>query len=611
MLEAVRFAELHSWLDQPGVVLPANEDFHYEGPNGCRYESFMRVGTAIQGMETLDAISFWLQPHLRGVPAVVLDAWTINSVALNLGRYARNCGAPCEPVADIECLGAYDEDMDKLKLRLTAIRKRLDPGPALLVSSVVSKGDLHRELENLIKKVGFEDVRSVALYGHADSATTVFCRPAEVGRYWAKDEECPLPTPSIPIAPATYLAEVAIMPKREAIRKHHVEQAAGFFTDYGGADFLTVHRDEPGGGRHHMIHLDVERLVRHPRFSERLDDELKPLNPDIVLAPTNTAARTLAKEVEERLRVEAIVADETTLSELSEQKKEKLRRAERILLVDDVMISGSRLLGYRNFLRRCDLISEDHVSEVHLLVGAARAPNNRAIAGLGDTVDLRDRLHRVETLVLPDWGESECPWCWERRLLDEVGPTLPRTERLERRWEALAGTHVGLRNSLFMPWLAEGADQLPVPVWKLGPGSVFQAKSEVDLFVAVASSVQTSRAADDLSERYSYPLASVLDPPFWISGRYYDAVIAAAILRATRRHDVRAMQIEPELLAGITSRLSNGDELRGELILAMARGHLPVGAEITADDGVLADESADPGFAGLMRRALERPANSR
>lgn len=609
ILEAVRFAELHGWLEQPGVVLPANDDFHYEGPNGCRYESFMRVGTAIQGMETLDAVSFWLQPHLQGSPVVVLDAWTINSVALNLSRYAHHCGAPCEPAPDIECLGAYDEDMDKLRLRLAAIQRRSQPGtPALLVSSVVSLGNLHRRLESLIAEVGFDEVRSLALYGHAESEGSVFCRPAAVGRYWRKDEECPLKTPTVPIAPSTYLPEVAIKPSRARIREPNARQASEFFDSYGGGDFLTVHRDEPDRKRHHMIHVDVERLMRQPRFSERLGEELEPLSPDVILAPPHAAAAALAREAAQRLGVEPpILVDAGGLPRLDDDDQRKLRDAGDILIVDDVVIDGSPLLGYRNFLRRCGHVSEERLSNVHLLAGVARVPDYLTIVGIEDMVDSRDRFHPVETLLLPDWGRLECPWCWELRRLEEVGHALQQTEKLSERWRRLRDSHHGLRDSLFIPWLSEEPDPLPVSVWKLGPKSIFRAKTEIDLFVAVASAVQSLRAAGDLTERHMYPLDHVLDPRFWLSGRYYDAVIVAAILRATRRHDVKTTQIELELLRGMSSRLRNHDDLRGELLLAMARRHLPIDPEITADHSLLGDPLADPGFSGLMRGALEDP----
>jgi hypothetical protein len=612
LIEALRSAELDSWLKRPGVVFPANDDFHYEGPNGCRYESFMRIGTAIQGSEMLDAVAFWLQPYLEGNPIVVLDAWTIISVALNLNRYAMQSGPPCEPVADVECLGAYDEDPEKLRLRLAVILGR-SPGeqpPVLLVSSVVSMGNLHKQLEGLISGAGFDELRSVALYGGADSAGTVFCRPQEVGRYWRPDEECPLATPTVPIAPSTYLVEVSTKPKFSRIQKVHAEKAWGFFDRYRDGDFLSVHRDEHAGERHHLIHLDVQRLAGHPKFIESLNSQLDQLPEfDVVLAPQHPAAIDLAWKAKDRLGSELIVADESELSDLPEDDKKKLRDAARILLVDDVVISGTRLLGYRNFLRRCDYVSAENPSEIHLLTGVARVDDNVKLRGIADMVDKPDRFHPVESLLLPDWYGAECPWCWELRQLEELGdePTLP--EEVEKRWDALRDKGRGLRDSLFIPWVREATDPLPVSAWKLGDGSVFHAKSQVELFAAVASAVQSLRAAGDLTEQHRYPLAQVLEPYSWLSGRYYDSVIVAAILRSTRRHDLRTAQIDSELRK-LTADRSKIQDLRGELLMAAARGHLPIGTDFAVNSDLLSDPQADQGFADLMREALQGPSYS-
>jgi hypothetical protein len=565
ILDAIRFAELDSWLTQPGVVLPATEDFDYEGPNGYRYKRFMRVGTTIQGMETLDAVSFWLQPHLRGRPVVIHDAWTIKSVGLNLSRYAVHAGDPCEPVADVECLGGYDEDLERLHGRLKATLDRSSPGtPALLVSSVVSQGNLHRRLESVAAEAGFEEVRSVALYGSAECEGEVFCRPKAIGRYWKEEEKEGAPeTPAITIAPTTYLMDVPLRPHLADIKKPDAKLAMKFFKRYEGGDFLSVHRDEPDHDRHHMVHIDVKALMREPAFSKRLDGKLASLRPDVVLAPKQPAAKALAIEVGRRLGLEPILVNEDELPELSDENQRRLRSASQILLVDDVVISGDRLLGYRNFLRRCGYVSAERSPEIHLLVGVARARDNLAIKGIEDMVDDWRRFHPVETLLLPDWDSTECPWCWELEMLEEFGHEAIRTERLDQRWEALLNGQ-GLRRSLFIPWMREGMDPLPVPVWELGPGSVFPSSSQVEFFAGVASAVQTLRASGRLSNLQMYPLAQVLDPRFWISGRYYDSVIVAAILRATRRHDVRAEQIAPELRRGVSRRFQHNDDLQGE-----------------------------------------------
>jgi len=611
LIEALRSAELDSWLRRPGVVFPANHDFHYEGPNGCRYESFMRIGTAIQGSETLDAIAFWLQPYLEGGPIVVLDAWTIASVALSLSPYAERSGLPCQSPVDVECLVAYDEHPDKLAHRLAAIRRAL-PGeelpPVLLISSVVSMGNLHRRLEETIVGAGFGEPRSLALYGDTGSTGTVFCRPEDIGRYWRHDQECPLDSPVVPISPATYLLEVAIEPEPQRITASDAEPAWEFFKRYAGADVISVHHDD--GLRHHLLHIDVEELARHPEFVAQLETEVGKLAAksfDAVLAPDVPAAAALARLVGDGLGIEPIIASENELSGITVEEKAKLREARRILLVDDVLISGARLMGYRNFLRRGEYVSPENPAELHLLVGVARVDDNTKLRGITDMVHGEKNFHAIEQLLLPNWGKPDCPWCWELRQLEELGGEVPITTGLEQRLKALAD-RAGLRDSLFIPWVPEAEDPLPVSPWKLTEESVFHAHSQVEMFAAVASAVQSIRATGDLSERHSYPLTQVLDPKCWLTGRFYDSVIAASILRCTRRHDLRATKLDPLLLEGVEKRAAIED-MRGELLMAVGRGHLPLDPDLIATGGIL-DGPADPGFAGMMRTALEQPGYS-
>jgi len=601
LLDGVRYAELHSWLRQPGVVLPANDDFLYEGPNGYRYQSFMRVGTAIQGTEMLDAVNFWLQPYLNGEPVVLLDSWTILSVGLNLDRYAVESGAPCSGAAGVECLCGYEEDSALLEARLAALRGRTGDAPAFLVSSVVSSRQLHEKLERLVSGVGF-DLSSVALYGAPASEGLVFCRPPEIASFWhPESEECPQ-LDVVTIEPSTYLVNVTGKPKFARLTEERAKAAWGFFERYRGIDYLSVHRQEDNE-RHHLIHVDVDRLTELPSFEERLEKELHQLPEiDVILSPRHRSAMDLASKVGSLIGAPRVFANEDELPGVSEEDKRLLDAARRILIVDDTLTTGTRLRVYRNFLHRCGFLSDSPPSEIHLLVGLARVDDLVLEKRIADMVDLPERFHAVETLLLPDWDDSECPWCWEQRQLDHLSSRLKPSDALERRRDALSSTAGGLRESLFIPWLDGGVESLPVSTWKLGSGSIFHVESQVELFAAVASALQRLRVAGELGEKYEFPFARVLERQAWLEARFYDPVITAAFLRATKRHDLRAFTIEPELAKGVRTRFEEkgSPDLRGELILAVARGHLPGPLNLSGE--LLA--GGDPGFVRWLRWLL-------
>jgi len=614
LLGAFRFAEQHALLERPGVLLPANDDFHYEGPNGYRYESFIRVGTAIQGIDDLDAIAFWLTPYTAGTPLVVLDSWTIISLGLNLDRYAAQCGFQTPAISGLECPRSYTESDDDLRRRLEGFRERVegDVPPVMLLSSVISTGHLAGRLADVCQAAGFDDIRAVGIFGAESVDADVMCRDEAVGQYWLP-QDCPLETPEVTIAASTYLLELSVKPQETTIRIEHAQQAWDFFDRYRGTDCVSVHRDQHDSDRHHMVYIDVGRLARTEAFQPRLDECLERMpDIDVVLAPDHSAAVQLSARVSAALGARHVVADETVLPKLPHDDDAALRNARRILLVDDCLITGARLRGYRHFLRACDFLAGQQPPEIHLLVGVARVDDNTDLRGLADMVDRSDRFYPVETLLLPNWDETDCPWCWEHRQLDALRDNYDLSERVARRIGALEDMRHGMRDELFMPWSATG-EALPVSTWELGPDSIFHADTQAELFAAVASATQSLRSVGDLSERPLYPISRVLDPGYWLTGRYYDPVLTACVLRCTRRHDLRAASIAPRLVEAMAKRLSEDAslELRAELLFAGGRNLLPVPAlGISEDDGVLADHQADPGISGFLRALLDRPGQA-
>lgn len=615
LLRALRHADLAQILRRPGVLLPKLDEFHYEGPSGRHYSSYIRIGMGLHSIETLDGLAFWLLPYLRDVQVVVLDSRTVISLGLNLERYARDCGLSDIRVLGVECQRAYDEQPEDIERRLTALYQRatgsgLNPPPALLLGSVSSTGRLMDRLEDVVKEVGFTDTLRVSLFAPGDAVGHVFCEHADLGTYW-EAAKCPLQSPTVPIASSTYLLELSAAVEGTRIRLPNARQSWDFFDRYSGTNCVAIHRQQHDSERHHMVHIDLQRIVRTKSFSERLDTTLQELGGaeiGVVLSPRHGAATDLAEMVSTRLGIDRVVADEAELPRLSGDEERLLRDARRILLVDDVVITGTRLRGYRYYLRRAGYMQTLDPNGLHLLVGIARADDNDQLRGIADMVHHvagAERFHPVESLLMPNWDESDCPWCWELNSLNSVMDEVAQDELMALRWDRLKNTAYGLDDELFLPWGA-APEQLREPQWSLGPGSIFHAKSQAELFAAVASALQSLRAAGDLNERFTTPIARILEKESWLTGRYYDPVITASILRATRRHDLRAAAAEDDQRRALSRRLSEpaSRELRGEVLMAMARGHLPIVDEALGQHG-LEDPTGRRGLRTFLASALQ------
>jgi hypothetical protein len=621
LLAALRHAEARALLERSGVVLPSDETFHYEGPNGRHYESFVRVGTAIQSIDALDGLAFWLLNWLIRSPLILLDSWTILSLGLNCERYLNEVqraiqaatGNPdshgdVAKVVAVECQRRYGEPRGRLQQRLVSLyRDHRDAAPPVLVlMSVSSTGESAKSLCEECRAAGFPQVESTSIFVSAEAADAGFCALPEITEHWGEDDcpRCDEGSQSVRVMPDTYLLDLAATVRSDvAIRTPHVQQPREFFERYGGAGVISLHRTQEDDQRHHMVFVDVRELLGQEVFRERLAVELDGIEGiDLVLCPKHRAGEELADLVAGQLGANRLAANPEQLLELDEGEKALLDDARRILVVDDIVMTGTRLRRYRNSLQRTGTAMPDDF-ELHFLAAVARPDSLLSLRGIVDYTHFDERFHYVELLVLPNWDHNECPWCAELKLLDEHGSAVEHDAILKKRRDALMDTASGLTGDLFLDWLRTAPP--PVDPWQLGPNSIFGAKTAPELFAAVAHALQVLRSDGELNEHFTLPVARVLDRRFTMSGRFYDTVITACLLRATRRHDLRAPATDAELEAEVGERLRDGSHvsLQGELLFALYRRHLP-GHRLEAITHALTDENAEQGIRQLLAEAL-------
>lgn len=607
LVPGIREAELRALSAKSGVLLPDVEEFHYLGPNGRHYTSFIRVATALHSVDVVDALAFWLLPYLRQSTVLLLDSWTILALGLNCARYVADRGPTDRPhVLAVECAREYNEAVDEIARRLEILRIEQPSPHGLIVMSVMSTGSLHERLVDACHRAGLHETQTVALYGSPDCeserADEIFCR-LDAGCRGYRQADCPrcaIENPRVVIQPDTYLLELSAAIAMTTKLNDAAAQARAFFETYAKTPCVSVHRDQDDGSRHHMVYLDVERLLDTETFREHLIEKTTALRgqADVILCPTHPAGRGLALMVSRLLGLPPpIVADEQTLGNLPDHSAAALRDAARILIVDDVVITGDRLRNYRYFLHEAGLLGED--AEINLLVGVDRTPNEQTRRAITDMVHGARHFAAVETLILPNWGKDECPWCWEYRNLDELAALIPPTPVIQTRFEALRRTGVGLHENLFLAWSPTGKVSLMVR-----KGSIFGPVQDAALVASAASTLQRLRSDGQLNEVHRTPLARILDPTFVFRGRFYDPIIVAALLRVSRSHDLRATAVEAILSRHVNQRLSerSSSQIRAEFLLATAQQKLPHTPRIVDESSDLYD--GEPGACGFLRRLL-------
>lgn len=645
IMAELRRADVLSIVQTDGAHLPRTQRFHYQGPNGHHYDAILRPGFAMTTNNRLDRISFWLLPTLRGRTNIVVDHWSMLTLAHHAAAYAARAFCT-EPNPYIEVVAGY-ESSDTLTPRLRRAFPTATEDEALFLLSINSSGSMAHDvvlpaLGNAAQK------RSVAVALASSSrdgdrkVDALVDLDEEFHRYEIGDcRRCDEATALIPIQKSTYLMKLAAYTQLTAISKEDANLSRDVIEAYKDCGAFSLHRThlEAGDDRHHAFYVDLLPMLTKQRFGKRLLRAVGGLNdiePSVIICPPSKAAQELAKAVAGLLGLDIpIVSDERGLTRLSEEQVDRLCEATDILLVDDVVITGRRIEGFRQELismRRLRGLPSDF--NLGCLVGVARARDPKALQGCKDFVHHRTGVNEtfvaVETIFLPNWDERQCPWCLEFQALDRLTGPSSELAVVKERLAKLDGIG-GLADPFFTPLSvsadeAAGASIAPEDetawrklseqndatsdyadsYWDLNPGSVFGDVQGVDLVVSIAAAVHALRfkygvdlspQEPRLDSRFRSPIAKVLDPSLYLFGRFYEPVLLASILRVCNPWDLSSPDIDDDLVDGVSQHLeylASGKSLMGEAIVLGRLDRLPGRAikalpQVGSELAVLAD----------------------
>jgi hypothetical protein len=633
MIQGLRQSDIEALLRRPGVNLPVCDMIHYRGPGGNHYKAFSRPGFALHTTDDFDSLSFWLNPFLISTNRVVVDHWSMVALAYSGLSYANRLGSASD--VQVESLTSYDES----EFDLTSRFRRAFPVPGdrdvTVILSVNSTGRLAKRLETVLTSVGHTRPNLVALTqapSDEDGEVHVEALASLHEGHRRQPKPCPVcddkgSGTAVPIEPNSYLMRLSALSVKSAISKQFSDPVRDVVERYQSTGTFAVHRTHDDG-RHHAYYIDVSQMAGTSEFARRLDAAVNDLcqslpgGPLVILHPKLPAAQRLASEVAQRLSAVGVPIDRLVESDEkgigSHPDLNGLTSAATILMVDDVVITGRRLLAYRQQLiaarRRAGL---DGRVLLYAFVAVARPRTEGALRGARDIVhhtNTAKRFFAVEQLLLPNWSESECSWCRELAFLQGLPVDMRGHSLIEERIQALEQED---QNNLLFKWPTANVEQAwPTPStphdwatalaahldkysgWELNPESIFGSVQGPDLLTSVAGSVHRlrltildgERVESRLDERFRSPISKTLDPELYLLGRFYEPVLLAAIMRASRAHDLRPPEGDERLDEGLTHQLqylATSEQMVGELLVQAALGSIPV----------------VPGFSDLMFRS--------
>lgn len=631
IIKQIRDAELDCLLVRSRALLTSAQGTVFRAPSGKLVRNFIRVGNIQYDREAIDAVSFWLLPHMRSAAAILTDTWSISSIALNTSRIAaiHLGGSP----APVELLPDYLQISEDAKKRAGLMVERLvreapantERDEVLCLVSATQSGSLQQRLHEVAREpLGELKPRFVAIFALGETGMANLRDLSDDPRFGLlpPDASGAEPDRQIPIDPKVYFP-LEFHDFIYEVRKPEAEASKVIMDALANKGLLRLHRDVSAlqRTRHHAVHIDTERLLSVPHFVERLEAACEEVTvaPIAVVTPPTPGCIAIANCVATALGSRGLISSvvdhpnlyfrDDAITEQHTALRARIWEAtdtEAIVIVVDAWINDASLSQFQRFLR-----SEGYRGRVHYIVGVARPPDltdwNRSAARL------RHRNHAEQHTVsaafelpLPDWSDKACPWCAELRLYSrwserEALPAMLNT----RRTQLLGASEDGLTSefALGMPDL---------PVMALGPGSFYvcQESRQVDAFAAVSATLQRLRSTSNkdrppLGARH-FPTATVLKHGDYLVETWTDSVLRAVFLRAATADELIYTKAthEEDRAAKLRSLLLDPSpaqhDVALEILLAVALGKAPLDIDEPLRVGL-----ANLGPPGLIKYMLD------
>ena len=609
-IAAIQIAEFEHILDRSRAVLTSPSGSTFRAPSGRLLRSFVRVGNIQYNRDAIDAAFFWMLPHLVGVGAILTDTWSISSIALNVAKLcASYFGGPPRPV---EMLPSYHDGSEAAQVRTRAVLERLNSDhmsshsefdTMLCMISATQTGSLTTHLQRIFESSRLSlQPRFLALFALGPTNIPSLHDLSIDPRFALLEEQNDRTSEPVVIDPQVYFP-LQFKDTVIEVDKAIADRSRPFFDRYVGQGLITVHRThEEGTGRprHHAIHLATERLVNVPAFIASYEAVLAslPSAPKIIVCPPHAPGRALAESAAAYYRQAGhgctvyahpnLYLQPVLRTEEDNALRAFLRSAaedDALLVVDDVCITGTRLSQYQRYIR-----TEGYVGRIYYVIGIARPAkmeiwsNLQRYLGFRGAGRPRHEVRCVDTVLLPDWRDEDCPWCREKRLYERWMSVEPKSTSISNRLDYLSKTSTsGISDELFLVFPG-------LPSMKLGPFSLFTSDraNQAEVFAAVAAALQHLRTTaptdrPPLGPR-RFPVSTVLNHNDYLCSKWTDSILRATFLRAASAEELTYADPNTERqrlqsLADLLTQKADGEhDVALEVLLAANLGKCKVGA---------------------------------
>jgi hypothetical protein len=579
IIQKVRNADLLQLLheDAGGCVLGPHENYHFVTPSLNHTTTFIRIGDLLHNVDTLDRFAFWLRPHVGKADAILADNWSIASLILRTLQLER-LDLP------FDCLQEHPtHNSAGCRTVVESLLSRIPvDGKLVAFVSISGSGKLVQHLKDLLveqTRAGLH-FECWSIFGdekeQANELSGCFAILPQRETYTSDDcVLCKLGSVAIQIDPAAYHLK-SQDERLVLLTKTHAEPAKPFIETYKDTPGLfLVHHDDRNDGRHHAFDLNMITLISHPEFAQRLLSKFKSLEGqvDLVITPNHELGKILAVEAAKAFHCPTVIHDTLQRADLSPADADAMAKARKLLIVDDVVNSGSRLMQYVQSVREGQY---GPFGAFNYLVALARPSSPQNLSDLSKSLTAghpwQGAFHAIEEIILPAWSKDRCPWCQEFDFISRIAREFSRPPQwLSRRLAALRDRNTGITDEPLL--LLPGVD--PAVMGEESPICPGGVSSMVATFL-FASALQRHRWDPDPQKQLhpGFPVGNVMSPKN-VSNRYTEGLIRAILLRLVQRAEwgqAPAIQTRDFLLTDIAQ--GNQKVMAGELFFALGRSAL-------------------------------------
>lgn len=443
LLSAIRQAEMLNFLSNKDVLFEHAGAALFELPSGQLSDYFVRIGNLQSRTGFFSAIFFWMVEHLKDVRHIMCDTWSVSTSAAVVADYLmiyNSAVVESRTRVTWSFSPSYiPSSPHKEKLIFDAIHavQRVG-GKTLFLSSFYSSGGLEIAIADQLAEYDARDSSIlIAIYSVMDTSAYSELVLCSLGAFLesrglrGKKAQPSTGIEVLSVSSTSYFPDYRTAMVTPFIVKD-IKEHSSFWKRYCGKQLFAVHRDgstssdmRHGNSRHHAYHVNLEAFFADEEFLKSLILSVRDIAPfsNIFLdgSPASLVLHASLGVVAPKLIENAklfTVSDWRAISERPDCLQALNENCARSIFLLPAVLTGQTIGDLKRHMRETSLHA---MQNIHFLIGLLRPSDQlvmRNYLELGRNYSGTGELSVVESVILPNFGRRECPWCREQDTLD-------------------------------------------------------------------------------------------------------------------------------------------------------------------------------------------------